>query len=104
MIKHRICEVHLIQYSHYEHLPRGPWWDLLVPDLTLIKTVVPNSYLGKEIKHFAHKADVLRLMAMKYSGGVYLDIDMFVWVTRLINRADRVESSLLTICSGSLLR
>jgi hypothetical protein len=68
--------------------------------LTLIKTVVPNSYLGKEIKHFAHKADVLRLLAMKYSGGVYLDIDMFVWVTSLINRADRVESSLLTICSG----
>lgn len=63
--------------------------------------MVPNSYLGKEIKHFAHKADVLRLLAMKYSGGVYLDIDMFVWVTSLINRADRVESSLLTICSGS---
>ncbi len=35
---------------------------------------------GKKIDHFAHKADVLRLLAMKYSGGIYLDIDIFMWV------------------------
>ena len=64
--------------SHYEHLPTGPWWKLLEPQLTLIKTVVPESYLGRPLKHFAHKADVLRLLAMKYSGGIYLDIDVFV--------------------------
>lgn len=65
-------------YSHYEHLPRGPWWDEIVPHLTLIKTVVPDEIYGRPIRHFAHKADVLRLLAMKYSGGIYLDIDMFV--------------------------
>jgi len=64
--------------SHYEHLPTGPWWDLLEPQLTLMRTVVPDTYLGRPLKHFAHKADVLRLLAMKYSGGIYLDIDMFV--------------------------
>jgi hypothetical protein len=64
--------------SHYEHLPRGPWWDEIVPHLTLIKTVVPDEIYGRPIRHFAHKADVLRLLAMKYSGGIYLDIDMFV--------------------------
>ena len=46
-----------------------------------MKTVVPESYLGRELKHFAHRADVLRLLAMKHSGGIYLDIDMFVCVT-----------------------
>jgi len=46
-----------------------------------VKTVVPESYLGRELKHFAHRADVLRLLAMKHSGGIYLDIDMFVCVT-----------------------
>lgn len=72
------------RYSHYEHLPTGPWWDLIEPSLELIKTVVPDSYLGRPLKHFAHKADVLRLLAMKYSGGIYLDIDMFVWVHQLV--------------------
>jgi hypothetical protein len=64
--------------SHYEYLPIGPWWDLIQKELTLIKTVVPDQILGRELKHFAHKADVIRLLAMKYSGGVYLDIDIFV--------------------------
>ncbi|KAK8854781.1 hypothetical protein IAR55_003520 [Kwoniella newhampshirensis] len=65
-------------YFHYLHLPTGPWWDLIAPRLTLIKTQVPDSIYGRPLSHFAHKADVLRLMAMKYSGGIYLDIDIYV--------------------------
>ncbi|WVQ74931.1 hypothetical protein IAR50_004539 [Cryptococcus sp. DSM 104548] len=65
-------------YFHYEHLPTGPWWDLIRPHLTLTKTVVPDEVYGRHLEHFAHKADVLRLLAMKYSGGIYLDIDIFV--------------------------
>jgi hypothetical protein len=64
--------------SHYQHLPTGPWWDLLAPHLTLIKTEVPDGIYGRKLSHFAHKADVLRLLAMKHSGGIYLDIDIFV--------------------------
>lgn len=64
--------------SHYEHLPTGPWWDLILPHLTLLKTQVPDQIYGRPLTHFAHKADVLRLLAMKHSGGIYLDIDMFV--------------------------
>jgi hypothetical protein len=64
--------------SHYLNLPTGPWWDLLLPSLTLIKTEVPDEIHGRKLTHFAHKADVLRLLAMKHSGGIYLDIDMFV--------------------------
>jgi hypothetical protein len=64
--------------SHYEHLPTGPWWDLLEPRFTLIRTQAPDTIMGNHISHFAHKADVLRLLAMRHSGGIYLDIDMFV--------------------------
>ncbi|WVR07584.1 hypothetical protein IAU60_004626 [Kwoniella sp. DSM 27419] len=65
-------------YFHYKYLPHGPWWDLIEPHLTLIKTEVPSQIFGRPLSHFAHKADVLRLLAMKYSGGVYLDIDVFI--------------------------
>ena len=64
--------------SHYQHLPYGPWWDLLEPELTLIKTEPPTHIFGNPIHQFAHQADVLRLLAMKHSGGIYLDIDVFV--------------------------
>ena len=59
-------------------MPTGPWWDLIVPHLTLIKTIAPDEIYGRKLEHFAHKADVLRLLAMKHTGGIYLDIDMFV--------------------------
>nr|XP_019044696.1 hypothetical protein I302_06609 [Kwoniella bestiolae CBS 10118]OCF23626.1 hypothetical protein I302_06609 [Kwoniella bestiolae CBS 10118] len=65
-------------YFHYKHLPHGPWWDLISPHLTLISTQVPDQIYGRPLSHFAHKADVLRLLAMKYSGGIYLDIDIYV--------------------------
>ncbi|WVQ81807.1 hypothetical protein IAT38_003934 [Cryptococcus sp. DSM 104549] len=67
-----------VVYFHYQHLPTGPWWDLIRPSLTLIPTQVPESIYGRPLAHFAHKADVLRLLAMKYSGGIYLDIDIYV--------------------------
>ncbi|TXT08601.1 hypothetical protein VHUM_02729 [Vanrija humicola] len=65
-------------YFHYKHLPRGPWWDLIKPHLTLVETHPPTSIFGNKIEHFAHKADLIRLWVMKYSGGIYLDIDMFI--------------------------
>ncbi|WWC63305.1 uncharacterized protein I303_105905 [Kwoniella dejecticola CBS 10117] len=65
-------------YFHYKHLPRGPWMQLLLPHLTLVETEVPDQIYGNKLDHFAHKADVLRLLAMKYSGGIYLDIDIYV--------------------------
>ncbi|EIW68160.1 hypothetical protein TREMEDRAFT_32459 [Tremella mesenterica DSM 1558] len=65
-------------YFHYINLPTGPWWDLISPHLTLTPTIVPYSVFGNELNHFAHQADILRLMIMKHMGGIYLDIDMFM--------------------------
>lgn len=64
--------------SHHQNIPRGPWFDLLRPHLELIKTHVPDSIMGNPLSHFAHKSDVIRLNALLASGGIYLDIDMFV--------------------------
>lgn len=68
----------MLTSSHYEHLPTGPWWDLISRNLTLVKTEIPIAVYGRRLSHFAHKADVLRLLTMKHSGGIYLDVDMFM--------------------------
>lgn len=65
-------------HSHYQNEPTGPWWDLIKPHLTLIKTNVPESIYGREVSHFAHKADLVRLWVLERMGGIYLDIDMYV--------------------------
>lgn len=76
------CEFHArrtdLTHSHYQYKPTGPWWDLIEPHLTLIKTNVPDKIYGRDIEHFAHKADLVRLWVLKRMGGIYLDIDMYV--------------------------
>lgn len=64
--------------SHYHFEPEGPWWDAIRPHLTLQKVDIPTEIFGKEIDGFAHAADVVRLYAMQQSGGIYLDIDVFM--------------------------
>jgi hypothetical protein len=63
--------------SHYWFKPRGPFWDLLEPELTLLRTPAPDSIFGNKLEHFAHKADVVRLQALQLTGGIYLDIDVY---------------------------
>ncbi len=60
---------------HFTHEPLGKHWDAVKP--MLILNQVPSlDYLGKApMRHYAHKADVLRLLALYHVGGAYLDID-----------------------------
>lgn len=57
------------------HEPYGRYWEFLKENLTIVK--LPNfSYYGlSQIHHYAHKADVVRLLALRELGGIYLDID-----------------------------
>lgn len=68
----------LADRSHYKYKPTGPWWDLIEPHLTLIETKIPSTIYGREVSHFAHKADLVRLWVLERMGGIYLDIDMYV--------------------------
>ena len=67
-------------FFHYHTMPTGPWWDLLVPFLTLSHVPDITSIFDppRPVKHFAHKADVIRLQVLLSMGGTYLDVDTFI--------------------------
>jgi FkbM family methyltransferase len=67
-------------YHHYE--PYGPYWDLIKPQLTLVKVplhpmVHGFRYKDRAVKPFryAHHSDFIRLEKLLEVGGVYADID-----------------------------
>lgn len=60
---------------HYQYEPEGEWWQKAKPFLTLNKVVAPDSFMGQPLYHVAHKADVIRLQALKENGGIYMDLD-----------------------------
>ncbi|MFN8250456.1 MAG: glycosyltransferase [Ferruginibacter sp.] len=64
-----------IIYFHYEFEPGGEWWEKAKPLLTLKQVKAPGHIHGNPLCHVAHKADVIRLQALKEYGGVYLDLD-----------------------------
>jgi hypothetical protein len=67
-------------FFHYHTMPTGPWWDLLVPFLTLSHVPDITSIFDppRPVKHFAHKADVIRLQVLLSMGGTYVDVDTFI--------------------------
>jgi hypothetical protein len=62
-------------FFHHEFEPSGEWWEKAKPLLTLNKIKAPDNFLGRPLYHVAHKADVVRLQALKETGGIYLDLD-----------------------------
>lgn len=62
-------------YFHYQYEPTGEWWEKAKPLLTLNKIEAPASIMGNQLHHVAHKADVVRLRALKETGGIYMDLD-----------------------------
>lgn len=62
-------------YFHYQYEPEGDWWQKAKPLLTLNKIIAPGSFMGRPLYHVAHKADIVRLQALKETGGIYLDLD-----------------------------
>jgi hypothetical protein len=60
---------------HYQYEPEGEWWQKAKPFLSLNKIIAPDSFMDKPLFHVAHKADVVRLQALKETGGIYLDLD-----------------------------
>lgn len=63
---------------HYVHLPTGPWWELARPLLALHQLPAIEGIYGFPSNHPAHRADIVRLVALLVMGGVYLDTDVLV--------------------------
>ena len=65
-------------YFYYHYEPYGEWWNRLkekIPVIVFEKVELPTHIGKKEIKHFAHKADWIRMNKLYERGGVYMDID-----------------------------
>ncbi|GAA5910388.1 hypothetical protein JCM5296_000583 [Sporobolomyces johnsonii] len=74
-----------VLYLHYVYEPRGFYWDEFrrnvdesATRLEMVKQRDVTEVWGNRVEHFAHKADVLRLEALKEYGGIYLDVDVLV--------------------------
>ncbi|GAA5962346.1 hypothetical protein JCM3765_002948 [Sporobolomyces pararoseus] len=75
-----------ILYLHYVYPPSGFYWEEFVRNvqdsgetkLVLRKVRDVTEVFGNPVWHFAHKADVIRLEALKEFGGIYLDVDVLV--------------------------
>lgn len=74
-----------IIFFHTLKEPVGFWWEEVKNKINKSKTKLEiiivrdvKETFGNEVKHYAHKADVVRLEALKYYGGVYLDLDVIV--------------------------
>lgn len=73
-------------YFHYVYEPSGWYWDQWrhrvnnsgTTRLEMVKQRDVKQVFGNPVEHFAHKADVLRLEALRDYGGVYLDVDVLV--------------------------
>lgn len=65
---------------HYATPPTGPWWAELQPLLHLVRYDLESTKerFGIPLRHYAHRADVIRLEALLEHGGVYLDMDSLV--------------------------
>ena len=73
----RAAHVHLQPAKllmHYHHLPTGPWWAEAAPLVESRRVKLPHSRSTQELKHAAHRADLLRLELLIAHGGVYLDL------------------------------
>ncbi len=83
-------------FFHYQYEPQGEWWEKAKPLLTLNKITAPDSYIGRPLYHVAHKADVVRLQALKETGGIYLDLDTITVkpLTGLLNNSFAIGQEL----------
>ena len=67
---------------HYQHMPWGPWWELIAPYLQLRK-IEPDKFISSFSYNdpaigqyrYAHLSDIARLEILIKYGGIYADID-----------------------------
>ena len=60
---------------YHAYPPAGEWWDA-VQQFATVKQVNPiEEIFGRKLRHFAHRAGVLRLQTLDREGGIYMDAD-----------------------------
>ncbi len=89
---------------HVVREPSGPFWDRIKSKVALNK-IDDFRYFGiARINHYAHKADVVRLLALQIIGGTYLDCDTLTAKSFQPLRRDKfvmgVQASHYDACPG----
>ncbi len=57
------------------HEPFGPFWEIVKERVTLIRVADFDWFGSARFHHYAHKADIIRMLAINEIGGLYLDCD-----------------------------
>lgn len=58
--------------------PHGPFWERLQGRIEVVRVEPPLEVFGRPLRHYAHRADVMRLDLLIEYGGIYLDLDTIV--------------------------
>jgi len=62
-------------FLYCSHEPLGDHWDAIKAQVTIIYISDFTYFKNAKIYHAAHKADIIRLLALYHIGGIYLDND-----------------------------
>ena len=81
----RVLKPCAIYFWNAGFLPTGVWWDMFVGNATESNTTfltlnitTPMTFAGKKLNWEAHKSDIVRIYAIQYFGGIYLDFDIII--------------------------
>ncbi|XP_060593020.1 uncharacterized protein LOC132747619 [Ruditapes philippinarum] len=66
---------------HGLYIPKGKYWDYFVsisPNVIHVVREKPTMVFGKKLAYEEHASDIMRIEALKFYGGIYLDFDEIV--------------------------
>ena len=79
----RVVKPCAIYFWNAGFLPTGKYWDTFVENATasntrlyLLNITTPLKFTGKKFIFEAHKSDIVRIYAIQYFGGIYMDFDI----------------------------
>ncbi len=62
-------------FYYTQHEPTGPNWDQVKEHVTVILLRDFEYFGNARLHHYAHKADIIRMLVLNEIGGLYLDVD-----------------------------
>lgn len=97
-------------FFYYKYLPSGTWWDKTLEMIEPIKTSAPRQIFGNKLYHFAHKADLLRLLILLKFGGIYMDIDTIsvkplepLYIHECVMAQEKFSGTIVGLCNAVIL-
>ena len=86
---------------HYGNEPSGEFWDRTKSKVILNKVENFERFGIARLHHFAHKADVVRFLALEVIGGTYLDCDTLTAKSFTPLRKDKVVMGIQASCHNA---